>query len=547
MTKGTIMYTVLLVDDEALVREAISANMKWNELGYNLIGTCKNGKEAIEFLKVNRVDLLITDICMPFVDGLELSKHIFDNYPETRVIILSGYNEFEYAKMAVKYRVVEYVLKPVTVAELKDILMNVKETLSKDKIKKESLKKLTGAYTKNLPVLRTRYLNQIVKGINKEQLEDEIQDKLNELNISIKGNYYKIAIVVVENSDEFLKLTPQAKNDLPAFIIFNILDEMAGMDENVIVFQDINNDTVILLGDETDAGQIERLSQIYENCKTMVDKFFGLGITFGIGNKVMTLSNINKSYESALSALEYRFLYGVDKILDIRDFGGMDLVKNIDISEDIKKLALSVKINNEQEISAILSGIMKSLRKFNMSSSRIYINMQNIIIAISNLLESADLTEESFAKKQEELLQLLYSKKTLDDVEINVLKYCLFIGNALSEQRDSFGKKQAIIAKEYIEENYSNTELTLQTICYDLSISMSYFSAIFKRYTGETFIEALTKKRMERSMELLKNTSMKVYEIAEKVGFSDPHYFAITFKKYTGMTPKEYAKEGRSE
>lgn len=547
MTKGTIMYTVLLVDDEALIREAISANMKWNELGYNLIGTCKNGKEAIEFLKDKSVDLLITDICMPFVDGLELSKHIFENYPETRVIILSGYNEFEYAKMAVKYRVVEYVLKPVTVAELKDILMNVKETLYKDKIKKESLKKLTGAYTKNLPVLRTRYLNQIVKGINKEQLEDEIQDKLNELNISIKGNYYKIAIVVVENSDEFLKLTPQAKNDLPAFIIFNILDEMAGMDKNVIVFQDINNDTVILLGDETDAGQIERLSQIYENCKAMVEKFFGLGITFGIGNKVMTLSKINKSYESALSALEYRFLYGVDKILDIRDYGGMDLVKNIDISDDIKKLALSVKINNDQEISAILSGIMKSLRKFNMSSSRIYINMQNIIIAISNLLESADLTEEGFAEKQEELLQLLYSKKTLDDVEINVLKYCLYIGNSLSEQRDSFGKKQAIIAKEYIEENYSNTELTLQTICYDLSISMSYFSAIFKRYTGETFIEALTKKRMERSMELLKNTSMKVYEIAEKVGFGDPHYFAITFKKYTGMTPKEYAKEGRSE
>ena len=547
MMKGTIMYTVLLVDDEALVREAISANMKWIELGYNLIGTCKNGKEAIEFLKDNIVDLLITDICMPFVDGLELSKHVFEYYPETRVIILSGYNEFEYAKMAVKYRVVEYVLKPVTVAELKEILINVKEMLYKEKIKKESLKKLTGAYTKNLPVLRTRYLNQIVKGINKEQLEDEIQDKLSELNIKIKGNYYKIAIVKVENADEFLKLTPEAKNDLPAFIIFNILDEMAGMDENVIVFQDINNDTVILLGDKTDVGQIERLSLIYEKCKTMVENYFGLGITFGIGNKVITLSEINKSYESALSALEYRFLYGGDKILDIRDYGGMDLVKNIDISEDIKKLALSVKINDKQEISVILSDIIKSLRKFNMSSSRIYINMQNIIIAISNLLESADLTEESFTEKQEEILQLLYSKKTLDDVERNVLRYCLYIGNALSEQRDSFGKKQAIIAKEYIEENYFHTELTLQTICYELSISMSYFSAIFKRYTGETFIEALTKKRMERSMELLKNTSMKVYEIAEKVGFSDPHYFAITFKKYTGMTPKEYAKEGRSE
>jgi len=539
------MYTVLLVDDEALVREAISANMKWNELGYNLLGTCKNGKEAIEFLENNNTDLVITDICMPFVDGLELSKHIFDYYPDTRVIILSGYNEFEYAKMAVKYQVAEYVLKPVTVAELKDILMNIKDTLYEQKLKKDSLKKLTGAYNKNIPILRTRYLNQMVKGINKESLEDGIQDKLRELNISIHGNYYKIAIVVVEKSEEFLKLTPEAKNDLPAFIIYNILEEMVETDENTIVFQDINNNTVILLGDGTDAGQIQRLSDIYESCKTMVERFFGLGITFGIGNKVSALSKIYKSYESAISALEYRFLYGGNKILDIRDFGGMDLVKNIDISDDIKKLALTVKINSEHDISKILSDIMKSIRKFNMSPSRIYINMQNIIVAVSNLLESANLTEESFAEKQEELLQLLYSKKTLDEVEKNVLNYCLYIGRVLSEQRDSFGKKQAIVAKEYIEENYSNTELTLQTICYDLSISMSYFSAIFKSYTGETFIEALTKKRMKKSMELLKNTSMKVYEIAEKVGFSDPHYFAITFKKYTGMTPKEYAKEGR--
>ena len=112
---------------------------------------------------------------------------------------------------------------------------------------------------------------------------------------------------------------------------------------------------------------------------------------------------------------------------------------------------------------------------------------------------------------------------------------------------DGTGKPAFWIAREYIEENYRNPDLTLQSICNDLAISMSYFSIIFKRYTGETFIEALTKKRMQQSMELLKNTSMKIYEIAEKVGFGDPHYFAVTFKKYTGMTPKEYAKEGRHD
>ncbi len=223
----------------------------------------------------------------------------------------------------------------------------------------------------------------------------------------------------------------------------------------------------------------------------------------------------------------------------------MDLVKNLDISEDIKKLVLAVKINSEGDISRILNGIVTSLRKFNISPGRSYIYVQNIIAAISNLLESADLTEEGFSEKQSELLQLLYSRKTLDEVEKNVRSYCFYISNLLLEQRESFGKKQAILAKEYIEENYSKADLSLQSICSDLSISMSYFSIIFKRYTGETFIEALTKKRMNKSMELLTNTTMKVYEIAEKAGYGDPHYFAVTFKKYTGMTPREYAREKR--
>jgi two-component system response regulator YesN len=161
-------------------------------------------------------------------------------------------------------------------------------------------------------------------------------------------------------------------------------------------------------------------------------------------------------------------------------------------------------------------------------------------------MESADLIDDAFSRKQNDMFQSLFQKKTLEEVEESLGQYCLNIGDSLSEQRDSFSKKQAIIAKEYIDKNYGNQELTLQTLCYDLAISMSYFSTIYKKYTGETFVESLTKKRMQKSMELLKNTSMKVYEIAEKVGFSDPHYFAITFKKFTGMTPKEYAKEGRA-
>ncbi|ROR26378.1 two-component system response regulator YesN [Mobilisporobacter senegalensis] len=540
------MYTVLLVDDEALVREAISSNMAWEELGYELIGACKNGKEAMEFLKENRVDLVITDICMPFVDGLELSKFVFESYPDSRVIIISGYNEFEYAKKAVKYRVAEYVLKPVTMAELSEVLLNVRKTLFEEKIKKDSMKKLEVAYIKNLPILRTRYLNQMVNGIRKEELEEDIQLKLKELNISIEGKYYTGAIVMVEKTEEFLLMMPEAKKDLPAFIIFNILEEMLAASANNIVFQDLNNNTVILSGTESEEEHRQQFQKIFEECRGIVERNFGLGITIGIGKKVTALGKISRSYESAITALHYRFLYGVNRILDIRDFANRTS-KNYDFNEEIKRLVTAIKINSANEINEILAEMKELSRKYLISQSRVYAVLQNLIVSVNHLLENANVLKENLEEKQEEILQRLYGEETLDDIDMVMGNYCLYIGELLSEQREGSGKKQAILAVEYIDKNYANPELTLQSICNDLAISTSYFSTIFKNYTGETFIEALTKKRMNKSMELLANTSMKIYEIAERVGFSDPHYFAITFKKYTGMTPKEYAKERRRE
>ncbi|NLZ52512.1 MAG: response regulator [Thermoanaerobacteraceae bacterium] len=539
------MYKVLFVDDEALIRDAIRINMKWNELGYEFAGACKNGKDAIEFLKENYVDVIITDVCMPFVDGLELSKHVHEFYPDIKVIILSGYNEFEYAKKAVKYQVLDYVLKPVTVSELSELLISVRDILTEEKKKKENISKLKGAYIKNLPILRNTYLNQIINGLHKEQYEYEIHKKLEELHYAINGDYYKIVVVMVEKAEEFLQTTPRAKKDLPSFILFNILNELLSRQENSIVFQDIHNNTIILFGYKQESEQASKINEIYNECKKIIEGSFGLGITFGLGHKVTSLTHINKSYESAASVLEYRFLYGGNRIFDICDFVKKDTIKNIDISKDIKRLLLAVKINSIEDVKTILHEMMQDLRKSQMTQSKVYVYLQIILFELGSLLESLDSTEEDTTKKQEEILQLLMKESTLEDLEKVICNYCLYIAGIMAEQRDGFDKRQAIIAKDYIDKNYDNPDLSLQTICNDLSISMSYFSSIFKKYTGETFVEALTKKRMQKAMEILTNTSLRVYEIAEKVGYNDPHYFTTIFKKYSGMTPKEFSRKGK--
>lgn len=152
------MYKVLLVDDEILVREAISAKIEWGHLGFELVGDCENGKAAIEFLKENPVDVVLTDICMPYLDGMGLSKYIYENMPQTRIIIFSGYSDFEYAKQAIQYKVAEYLLKPVTAKELTEVLTRIREKLDSERTEEEridALQKAYRTYTKNWMILDT--------------------------------------------------------------------------------------------------------------------------------------------------------------------------------------------------------------------------------------------------------------------------------------------------------------------------------------------------------------------------------------------------------
>ena len=153
------MYKVLLVDDEALTREAISENIPWGKLGFELVASCENGRDAMEVIRQKKPDLVLTDICMPYVDGIELAKYIFENCPDTKTIIISGYDEFEYAKQAVRYQVMEYILKPITPSELTEVLLKAKARLDEARTERTTLKKLKGAYQSNRPLLRGRFLN----------------------------------------------------------------------------------------------------------------------------------------------------------------------------------------------------------------------------------------------------------------------------------------------------------------------------------------------------------------------------------------------------
>lgn len=536
------MYKVLLVEDEVLVREAITENIVWNEIGLRLITSCKNGREAIEAIEKEVPDIVITDICMPYIDGMQLSEYIYTRYPETKIIIFSGYDEFEYAKQALQYKVEEYLLKPVTAGELTELLVKIKNKIDTQRKEKNDIKRLRGTYYKHLNTIRSQVLNDLILG---NKVEEEYKDEMKESGIELSKKYFKVAIIDTEISypSDFVIGNNQNQSALLSFAIYNIVNEIMSAQSLGLTFQQKDRKIVLIFESDLKVNFENEVRAVCELIQDKIKDYLQVEIFIGIGKKVDSLSKIYLSYEQAFELINYSYLYGHNCIISQQEIDFFR--KEIDISTNIEKLLLQVTRQFYKEIELELDRLLKKIKEAYLRKEEVSIIMQSIIVAANETLKLAGVERHVKESKDEQWIYEFEKKKNIYDAFEIVKEYLNSVMEQLYDLKEDTSKKQSLLALDYIEKNYQNSELTLQMLCKYLSMSPSYFSAIFKKETGETFVEALTKKRMQVAKNLLKYTSLKNYEIAEKIGFSDAHYFSQTFKKYIGKTPKEYAKESR--
>ncbi len=538
------MYKVLLVDDETLIREAISENIQWEEMGFSFMGACENGKQAIEKIEKEQPDLLLTDINMPFVDGMELTKFVYENYPDTKVIIISGFDEFEYAKNAVKYQVLEYILKPITPMEFSETLLRVKKMFDERKESQQDMKKIRSAYVSNLPMVQGRYLHNLLNGTVDYS---KISEKQEELRLQLEAEVYNTALVEGDNLAPFISQYANVKDELALFAIYNITAEIVAAENCGIAFQGTDEKTSILfMGNEEDALK-EKIRQVLPKIRQAIEEFLQIQVTIAVGKTVHDLEELPDSFAKTKSALEYKFMLGGNQIIEAEEFEEIrNSARHIDIFEWASQIATIIRTNKIEEIEQKTREFVGCIKTSYVNKTRSFVYVQNLVLSIINLLElPTELEDEIYSQEKSFMIQL-DACENLDEVAARMCGVFRYICKILSNQRDSYGKRQAMLALEYIEKNYGDSSVTLNSVCTALAMSTSYFSSVFKNYTGETFIEALTKKRMEKAKALLEKGNLKTYEIAEAVGYSDAHYFSITFKKIVGKTPTEYAKEARN-
>nr|WP_303241890.1 response regulator [uncultured Blautia sp.] len=538
------MYKILLVDDEILVRDAIRENIDWGKLDCELIGDCENGKQAVEFVKTHEVDIVLTDILMPYMDGMELSHFLHDNYPDVLIVIFSGFGEFEYAKKAIQYNVSEYMLKPVTAMELTKVIENMKEKLDsrkKEQRKMESLTQVSQDYHKNANVIRSKALDCLVKCTREVQVS---LDELERMGITFQAASYRVAVFDIDTYSEMyqMDMDKQQESALMAFVLFNVGDEIVVQEKAGVVYQEGNNRVCIIFAGNRTKEFSENIHRICHEIQKKVKEVIGLETSIGIGSWVRSPYELIYSYRLAAKAIDYRYLLGGNLLFDMEE---KKTDNSIFLINDLETLTEAIKSGDRRLMEETLGQIETEIKSALVEKSYACIYLQQVIRAIGNTCQSLSEEPEKIIAQREALLKAVTEQRMFSQAADLVEKYAQEVFDELQELNSSSGQRQGMLAMDYIQKNYMDPGLSLNSICSYLNISTSYFSTIFKEMTGETFIEVLTRVRMEKAKELLENTTMKNYEIAEKVGFSDPHYFGISFKKITGKTPTEYAREKR--
>jgi two-component system response regulator YesN len=521
------MYKVLLAEDEIEVLSAMLKTIQWKNFGFETPVGCGDGRKAIELLKDGFApNLVITDICMPFADGLELTRYISENLPDTVVVLLTGYDEFEYAQTAIKLKVFDYILKPVTPGQLNEYLMKFKKELDERELKSSE---------HAMDIVSSYFLNKLVS----KKLDASVIEKYCSANrISFQGRYHLVSVMDVDlpvpsTADETANL------ELMRYALFNISHELGSKWEKTVVFQGHDGlVNIIISAQDTEQAYTESIRLENMICES-IRNCLVVTASAGIGEPVAYLDDLYLSREQAATALSYRFFYGESSIICKAD---IDIKKSNQIDYNSCEIQFSeaVKAMDSEKAMLAVANLVTQLKENRVPFDKCILYSQKMMMRMAALTDN--ISGEIETKSLEKILENtnFYAVSNLSQLEILLKDVCEKAFEIFNVMKNSTIISQVVKAENYIKKYYSDPDLSLSTITEHLAISTSYFSAIFKEQTGSTFVEYLTRIRMEKAKQILAFTDRRAYEAAEDVGFNDPHYFSVAFKRVTGMTPKEY-------
>lgn len=537
---------VFLVEDEMVIRRGIKNSIDWEKEGYIFCGEASDGELAYPMIIKEKPDILITDIRMPFMDGLELCKLVKKELPNIKILILSGYDEFDYAKEAIRLGVTEYLLKPISSGKLLEALNGVSESIRREKEDKDLVRKYMEEMRENTEHEKQKFFEQMIAG-NLSMADALETGKKYEMNLSAgMYNLLLFRFTLGEENRKSGELLGEAE-----YAIEKLTERL----EYVFEFQRGVEGWAFLLMADNEEQMSERVKELSKDLEEIMKNYSTIAYFGGIGQPVARLRELEESFREAERALAARFTMELNRIISVED---IRMAQNVDTLDDIEitsfgeiektRTMLEKFLNNgaEDEIDEFVDVYINELPEENLKSvlMRQYIIMDAYIVMMS-FCEKIEGIEGEMQAQSEELKNSMKTIQTLEEIKNYIrmfLKKIIGVRDTISGRRYS---DVIEIAKDQIRKTYMSDEISLNTIAAEVGMSSSYFSSIFSKEMGKTFMEYLTEIRMDRAKELLMCSSMKTSEIGYEVGYKDPHYFSYIFKKTQNCTPKEFRARGK--
>lgn len=529
------MHSVFIVDDEIIVREGIREKIAWDETPFSLAGEAGDGEIALSMIQDIKPDILITDIKMPFMDGLELSRLVKKIQPWIKIIILSGHDEFEYAKKAISIGVEEYILKPFSSEDLLASLTKVAHKIDMEKAQLDDIKYLKKQLESNITADREKFLTRLVLG---NISAEEVMQYSSDLRLDITGRYYSVCIcgirTTAENFSELYKMKSRLMDLASSF------DNVIGFSFSLEKFIFILRSTVVNTIEEDLYSLAEAvLHQTSDNptCTvaiafgSMVDRISGIKLSYSVAEKLL---------ESRVMILKKNCILNSEDS-EIRDTDAeKDPQHTISLSGSdpiVDRLRYAAVSDIDSIIAEFISLLGENEEQFDIMASYLVVD---IIMAISTIISE---NGSSIKEQMPEIVKREFVTKAVSSKGVFIHEMHRIIENVIRFRDSKIHSRysDAILrAKKYIGDNYANPDICLHSVAEEIAFSPNHFSAVFSQECGMTFIEYLTKIRVNQAKKLLRTTKMLSSDICYKTGFNDPHYFSFIFKKTTGISPREY-------
>ena len=534
------LYRIMVVDDEEEIRLGIIKKIDWKSNGFVIVGDAENGQDALEKVEKLQPDIIMTDIKMPFMNGLELGKKISELMPSTKIIIFSGCDDFEYAHRAIKINVIEYILKPINSMELIEVLKRLKIQLDHEYDEKRNLQTLYKHYVESLPVIREQFLIGAIEGRITENQWEEQSEKLD---VDFKAKNLSVALIHADGtliSEEENSVSIQKDSALISISIKKIVDENMGKYCKFISFP--YSDMIVVIGNfEEKEDILVFIKGINEVCK-IYERIIGLTMSAGVGYVYNNPSEIRFSYRSAQSALDYRFVLGTGKAIYIDDVEPDNSIQ-LQFDEQEERFMLNaIKISSEEEIAEIIDKLFRKIEDLLLPFNKYRIYIMEIMTSILKLVQAYNLDIDEIFGENFNCYSYLETFDSIDEVKKWFIKKAIKVSICIKRERINSSMLLVEKAKQYIKENYNDYDISVEKLCSKLHVSPTYFSTIFKRETEMNFVNYLTTVRLEQAVKLLNTTDDKTYMIADKVGYPEANYFSYVFKKKFGVSPSKYRK-----